>query len=145
MKHLPSSLRHTRSKLALGARLSTIAALTLSTSVLAACSGVSDLTKERVANSAVAVQQTEQSLGRSEDGMVELQQAKENLAAAQEAMARTDEKSAQRFASKAQLHADLAIAQSQSAAARRAAEEVLASTNALRKEAERTNPSPVTP
>ena len=145
MKHLPSSSRHSRSKLALGARLSTIVAITLSASLLSACSGVSDLTKERVANSATAVQQTEQTLGRSEEGMVELQHAKENLAAAQAAVTRADEKSAQRFASKAQLHAELAVAQSQNAAARRAAEEVLASTNALRKEAERSNPTPVTP
>lgn len=71
--------------------------------------------------------------------MVELQRAKESLAAAQAAVTRTDDKAAQRFASQAQLHAELAVAQSQSAAARRAADEVLASTNALRKETERSD------
>jgi hypothetical protein len=118
----------------------------LATVTLSACSGVSAVTKERVANSAVAVQQTEQTLGRSEEGMVELQRAKEDLAAAQAAVTRTDEKGAQRHASQAQLHAELAVAQSQSAAARRAANEVLESTNVLRQETERGAPStPVTP
>ena len=106
---------------------------------LSACSSISDVTKERVSTSTVAVNQSEQTLGRSEDGMVELQRAKESLAAAQGAVARKDDKGAQRFASQAQLHANLAVAQSQSAAARRAADEVLASTNALRQESERTS------
>ena len=81
--------------------------------------------------------------------MLELQHAKESLAAAQQAVTRKDDKGAQRFASQAQLHAELALAQSQSAAARRAADEVLASTNQLRNEAERSDalsaPPPTTP
>ena len=126
-------------------RLAPIAAIALSITTLSACGSVSDITKERVSASTVAVNQTEQTLGRSEDGMVELQRAKESLAAAQGAVARQDDKGAQRFASQAQLHAQLAVAQSQSAAARRAADEVLASTNALRKESERTSTTSSTP
>ena len=126
-------------------RLAPIAAIALSVTTLSACGSVSDLTKERVSTSTIAVNQTEQTLGRSEDGMVELQRAKESLAAAQGAVARKDDKGAQRFASQAQLHAQLAVAQSQSAAARRAADEVLASTNALRKESERTSTTSSTP
>jgi hypothetical protein len=122
-------------------RVASALALTLSVGGLAACSSVSDVTKERVSNSTVAVQQTQQTLGRSEDGAVELQRAKENLEAAQKAVERTDDKGAQRFASLAQLHAELAVAQSQSADSRRAAAEVLASTQALRKESERSEPT----
>lgn len=120
-------------------RLASLIAIALSVTTLSACSSISEVTKERVASSTVAVTQTEQTLGRSEDGMMELQRAKESLAAAQAAVTRTDDKAAQRFASQAQLHAELAVAQSQSAAARRAADEVLASTNALRKETERSD------
>ena len=109
--------------------------------MLTACSSVSDLTKERVADSAVTVQQSEQTIGRSEDGTVELQRAKQSLAAAQAAVEKVNDKDAQRLAGRAELHAQLAVAQAQSADARRAAEEVLASTNALRKESERNSTS----
>jgi hypothetical protein len=139
MKHLPR-LR-VQSKAYAIPRVLTAVVLTLSVGGLAACSSVSDLTKERVSNSSVAVQQTQQTLGRSEEGAVELQRAKENLEAAQKAVAKTDDKGAQRSANLAQLHAELAVAQSQSADARRAAAEVLASTNALRKEGERNEPT----
>ena len=122
-------------------RLSAVVALTLSVGGLAACSSVSDLTKERVSHSATTVQQTQQTLGRSEEGAVELQRAKESLEAAQRALAKTDDKGAQRHAAQAELHAQLAVAQSQSADARRAANEVLASTEALRNESERSSPT----
>ena len=118
-----------------------IVALTLSVGGLAACSSVSDLTKERVSQSSVAVQQTEQTLGRSEEGAVELQRAKENQERAQQAIARVDDKGAQRSATLAALHAELAVAQSQSAEAKRAAAEVLASTQTLRQESERNVPT----
>jgi len=123
-------------------RLSTILALTLSVTGLAACSSVSDLTKERVARSGTAVQQTQQTVGKSEEAAVELQRAKENLEAAQKALAKTDEKGAQRYAAQAELHAELAVAQSQRADARRAADEVLASTETLRTESERSSTAP---
>jgi hypothetical protein len=122
-------------------RVSGVLALTLSVGGLAACSGISDLTKERVSRSAVTVQQSQQTLGRSEEGAVELQRAKESLEAAQRAVAKSDEKSAQRFATQAELHAELAVAQAQTADARRAANEVLASTEALRSESERSSPT----
>ena len=122
-------------------RMSGLFALTLSVSTLTACSGVSDLTKERVSRSAVNVQQSQQTLGRSEEGAIELQRAKESLAAAERALAKADEKGAQRHATQAELHAELAVAQSQSADARRAANEVLASTEALRNESERSSPT----
>lgn len=126
-------------------RLASIVAIGVGLATLSACSSISDVTKERVSTSAVAVNQSEQTLGRSEEGMVELQRAKESLAAAQGAVARNDDKGAQRFAAQAQLHAQLAVAQSQSAAARRAAAEVLASTDALRRESERAPTTSSTP
>ena len=51
-------------------------------SALGACSSVSDLAKERVAQSDTSVQQAQQTLGKSEYGAVELQQAREKLDAA---------------------------------------------------------------
>jgi Domain of unknown function (DUF4398) len=135
---------HKQSKAYTALRVSVALALTLSVSGLAACGGISDLTKERVSRSAVAVQQTQQTLGRSEEGAIELQRAKESLEAAQRAVAKSDEKGAQRHASQAELYAELAVAQAQSAEARRAANEVLASTEALRNESERSGPTTTT-
>jgi len=145
MNHLLRSPPRTPSGAHAAPRIASIIAMAVSVTTLSACGSVSDITKERVSNSTVAVNQTEQTLGRSEDGMVELQRAKESLAAAQGAVARKDDKGAQRFAAQSQLHAQLAVAQSQSAAARRAADEVLASTNALRRESERAPTTPNTP
>jgi len=101
------------------------------------CSEVSELTKTRVAASEVTVQQTQQSIGTAESGAVEIQQARENLAAAKSAMAKGDNVAAQRSAGQAQLHAELAAAQTQSVQARRAADEIRASTDSLRSESER--------
>jgi len=122
-------------------RAAIVVALTLGVGGLAGCSGVSDLTKQRVSQSSIAIQQTEQTLGGSEDGAVELQRAKENQDAAQKAVTRDDEKNAQRSAALAALHAELAVAQSQSAEAKRAAAAVLASTQTLRQESERNVPA----
>ena len=141
MNHLQTVTQQPRTRIHKLARFTSIAALTVSVTMLAACSSVSDLTKERVADSAVTVQQSEQTIGRSEDGTVELQRAKQSLAAAQEAVEKVNDKDAQRLAGRAELHARLAVAQAQSADARRAAEEILASTNALRKESERNSTS----
>lgn len=115
---------------------------TIAIGALGACSDISPLTKERVARSEVAVQQTQQNIGQSESGATELQAARTELAAAQSAMAKRDNKAAERHAAHAQLHAELAAAKTQSAAARRAADEVLASSETLRQEAERTSPMP---
>ena len=125
--------------------IKTTLALTLSVSglaLLSACSAVSELTKERVAQSETSVQQAQQTAGKSEQGAVELQQAREKLAAAKSALANGQEQQAERSAAQAHLYAELAVAKSQSADARKAADEVLASLNTLRQETERSTPAP---
>jgi hypothetical protein len=119
-------------------------ALTLGASalgLLSACSGVPQLTKERVAQSETSVQQAQQTAGKSEHGAVELQQARERLDAAKSALAKGQQQQAERLAAQAHLYAELAVAKSQSADARRSADEVLASLNVLRQETERTTPT----
>lgn len=106
-------------------------------SLLVGCGGVSELTKERVARSETAVQSATQTIGNAETGAVELQRAKEALAKAQAALKAKNEKDAERYAQHAQLSAELAVAKSQSGAARKAADEVLASVETLRREAAR--------
>lgn len=105
--------------------------------MLTACGGVSELTRQQVARSETAVKQAETTIGTSEAGAIELQQAKESFAQAQHALEKKEEKQAQRFASQAELNAQLAVAKSQSASARKAADELLASIQTLRQEAER--------
>jgi len=107
--------------------------------VLAGCGGVSEVTKERVARTETSVQQAQQTVGNSEAGAVELQQAKEKLEAARKELARDNSVAAERFASQAQLTAELAVAKSQSAQARRAADELMASIETLRQEAARSS------
>jgi len=102
--------------------------------------GVSQLTKDRVARSETAVQQATQQLGNNEAGAIDLQHAKDNLAQAHAAMKANNEKSAERFASVAQLDAELAQAKAQTASSRKAADEVLASIETLRNEASRSTP-----
>ena len=111
--------------------------LALAAGLLAGCGGISDLTKERVARSETSVQQAQQTVGSSEQGAVELQRAKENLDAARKAMKDGDEKLTERYAQLAQLDAELAVSKSQTASARKAADEMLASIKQLRQEAER--------
>jgi hypothetical protein len=112
---------------------------------LAACGGVSDLTRERVARSETSVQQAQQTVGSSEQGAVELQRAKENLDGARRALKDGKEQLAERHAALAQLDAELAISKSQSAAARKAADELLASIKTLRQEAQRSTTAPTDP
>ena len=111
--------------------------LSAAVSLLVGCGGVSELTKERVARSETAVQSATQTIGNAETGAVELQRAKESLAKAQAALKAENEKDAERYAQHAQLSAELAVAKSQSGAARKAADEVLASIETLRREAAR--------
>jgi hypothetical protein len=111
--------------------------LVLAAGLLAGCGGISDLTRERVARSETSVQQAQQTVGNSEQGALELQRAKENLDAARKAMKDGDEKLTERHAQLAELDAQLAVSKSQSAAARKAADELLASIKTLRQEAER--------
>ena len=105
--------------------------------MLGGCSGVSEVTKERVARSESSVQQAQQTVGTSEAGAVELQQAKDKLAAAQTELKKDNAVAAERIAQQAQLTAELAVAKSQSAQARKAADELLASLETLRQEAAR--------
>jgi len=108
--------------------------------VLGACTGVSAVTKEHIAQGESSVQQAQQTLGRSEHGAVELQQARDKIADAKSAMAKGQHEQAERAAAQAHLLAELAVAKSQSAAARKAADEVLASLEMLRRETERNSP-----
>ncbi len=108
---------------------------------LAACANTSALTKERVAQSDASLQQAQQAVGRSEAGAIELQQARDKLNAAKAALAKDQPQEAERSAAQAHLYAELAIAKSQTASARKAADEVLASVELLRTEAERTSPT----
>lgn len=107
--------------------------------LLTACGGVTELTKQQVARSETAVTQAQTTVGTSEAGAIELQQAKETLAQAQQALQKKDEKQAQRLAGVAELDAQLAVAKSQSAASRKAADELLASIQTLKREAERSS------
>jgi hypothetical protein len=104
---------------------------------VSACGSVSEVTRERVARSDAAVQQAQQTVGTQESAAVELQSARDNLAQAKQALADKNEKKAERFAQGAQLDAELAIAKSQSAASRKAANELLASIEQLRQETQR--------
>ncbi len=108
---------------------------------LGACTNTSSLTKERVARSDASVQQAQQTVGQSEAGAIELQQARDKLSTAKAALAKEQQQEAERSATQAHLYAELAIAKSQSASARKAADEVLASVEVLRTEAERTSPT----
>ena len=104
-------------------------------------SNASDLAKQHVAQSDTSVEQARQTLGKSEHGTVELQQARDKLDAAKSALAKKDWKGAERAAAQAHLFAELAVAKSQSAAARKSADEVLASLEILRQETERNTPT----
>jgi hypothetical protein len=121
-------------------------ALALGVSILfgslgAQASNASDLAKERVAQSATSVEQAQQTLGKSEHGAVELQQARDKLNAAQSQLGKKEWKEAERAAAQAHLFAELAVAKSQSADARKSANEVLASLEMLRQETERSTPT----
>ena len=110
--------------------------------MLSACTGVSAVTKERVAKGESSVQQAQQTLGQSEQGAIELQQARDKIAGAKGALAKGHHEEAERSAAQAHLYAELAVAKSQSASARNSANEVLASLETLRRESERNSPMP---
>ena len=108
---------------------------------LSACSNVSELTRERVAQSDASLQQAQQAVGRSEAGAMELQQAKDKQNEAKAALAKDRQQEAERAAAQAHLYAELAMAKAQSASARNAADEVAASLETLRQESQRTSPT----
>lgn len=139
---LPATMSsHARSSAAIRPPYTKLAAVAFTALAVGACSSVPDVTKERVANSETVVQQAQQTIGTSESGAVELQQAKEKLAAAQTALKADRPQDAERAAVQARLSAELAIAKAQSTQARRSAAEVLASLETLRGEAERNSPT----
>jgi hypothetical protein len=109
----------------------------LAVGVLAGCSSVSDVTKERVARSETSYTQAQQAVGRSEAGAIELQRSKDNLEQAKAALNKKESQKAERYAQLAQLDAELAMSKSQSAQARKAADELMASIQQLRQEASR--------
>jgi hypothetical protein len=113
--------------------------------MLSACGSVSEVTRERVARSDAAVAQAQQSVGTEESAAIELQRARDNLDQAKRALSDKDEKKAERFAQAAQLDAELAIAKSQSAASRKAANELLVGIQQLREEATRAPGSATAP
>lgn len=127
----PHSIRHT---LAVPLGVAMLA-------VLGACSSVSAITRERVAQGESSVQQAQQTVGQSEHGAMQLQQAKEKIAAAKSAVANGQDEAAQRWTEQARLYAELAVAESQSAAARQSADEVMAGLETLRRETQRTSPT----
>jgi hypothetical protein len=108
--------------------------------LLAGCGSVSEVTKERVARSETVVKQSQQTLGNSESGAVEMQRARDHLEQAQRAVKDNKDTEAQRHANMAALEAELAVSKGQTAGARRAADELLASLEQLRREAGRSDP-----
>jgi Domain of unknown function (DUF4398) len=108
--------------------------------VLCGCGGVSELTKENVRRSETVVRQAQESIGNSEHGAIELQRARDHLTAAKSAVEDGNDEEATRHAEQGQLDAELAIAKSQSAAARQAADELMASIKMLREETQRSMP-----
>ncbi|MGH8241954.1 MAG: DUF4398 domain-containing protein [Steroidobacteraceae bacterium] len=113
--------------------------------LLGGCGGVSELTRQQVTSSATSIQQAEQTIADSESGALELQRAKEHLSQAYQAMNDNDMQRAERFAHLARLGAELAVAKAQNESARNAANELRASIETLRKEAERNAISPEQP
>lgn len=109
----------------------------LTAGVLVGCSSVSEVTRERVARSETSVQQAQQAVGNSEAGALDLQRAKDNLQQAQAALSKKETQKAERYAQLAQLDSELAVSKSQSASARKAADELQASIQQLRQEAAR--------
>jgi len=114
-----------------------VASVTSSVLMLSACGGVNEMTKQRVARSETAVNQAQATLGNSEAGAIELQQAKDYFAQAKKAVDDNDEVKAERYANQAELSAQLAVAKSQNATARKAADELMASIQTLRQETNR--------
>jgi chromosome segregation ATPase len=113
-----------------------------SLALLAGCGGISDMTREHVARSETAVMQAQQTVGNSEHGALELQSARDHLAEAKKAVDDKKDKPADRHAEQARLDAELAVAKSQTASARKAADELQASIRTLRQEAGVVNPNP---
>jgi len=109
--------------------------------LLTGCGGISQSTKESMAKTDTAVQQAQKTIGTSEAGAVELQRAREHMENARRAADKGKEGDALRHANEAQLQAELSVAKSQSATARKAAADALASIETLRNESLRNQPA----
>jgi chromosome segregation ATPase len=118
------------------ARVCTILGLT-SLAILAACSSVTQANKDSVARAETAVAQTQQAIGNSESGAMQLQSARNSHDQAKQAIKEGEGERAARLAQEATLNAELATAKSRTASAQKAANEVEASIQTLRQEAER--------
>src|SRR5262245_59823644 len=108
-----------------------------SLAILAGCSSVSQATKDSVARAETAVTQTQQTIGNSESGAMQLQTARNNLDQAKQAIKDGDDALAASLAQQATLNAELATAKTRTATAQKLANEVQASIQTLRQEAER--------
>lgn len=117
------------------ARAGTIFGLT-ALALLAGCSA-SQATKDTVARSETAVMQAQQALGNSESGAMELQAARNTLDQAKAAVKDGDDERAVRLAQEATLSAELATSKSRTASVQKVADEVRATIQTLRQEAER--------
>jgi hypothetical protein len=114
----------------------------IATLVLVAGCVVSKETKESVAKAEATVQQAQSALGSNEAAAVDVQRAKDHLAAAQKAVEDGDDKPAMRHAQQAELDAQLAVAKAQHSTARKAADELQASINQIRQESQRSTDAP---
>jgi chromosome segregation ATPase len=104
--------------------------------LLSAC-GVSKVTEDAIVRAETKYQQAQQALGNSEGGAMELQRANSHLQQAKDAAKSGDEKPAQQHAQRAELDVDLAVAKAQNASVRKANDELQASIQQIRQEAQR--------
>jgi hypothetical protein len=102
------------------------------------------VTRDRVARSESVVQQSQGRVANSEAAALDMQRAKELMSSAQRELNAKNGKAAERYATQAQLTAELAVAKDESAQARKSADELMASIETLRQEAQR-SPTKSTP
>jgi len=112
--------------------------------ILAGCGGISEVTRDRVARSESIVQQSQGRVANSEAAALDIQRAKELMSSARRELDEKNGEAAERYAMQAQLTAELAVAKDESAQARKSADELMASIETLRQEAQR-SPTKSTP
>lgn len=108
-------------------------------SLVAGCAGGA-FTKDDLEQTRNAVAQAEQS-GIDKSGAVDLSNAKDKVARADRALEEGDEEQAERLANEARVDAEFAVAVSQAQSAQRAAQELSAGIETLRRESERSQGS----
>jgi hypothetical protein len=107
----------------------------LAMSLLAGCGG-SAFTKEDLDQTRNAVAQAEQS-GIDKSGAVDLETAKNKVSQADKALEEGNEEQAERLANEARVDAEFAVAVSRAQSAQRAAQDLSAGVETLRRETER--------